>query len=237
MRKRLASLAALAAVAVLVPVAASDAAQNDGSPNDPRAKAFVKEVSVDRVERHQQRLQEIATANGGTRDVFGTGYTASLDYVVRVLENAGYNPQVTPFNFPFWEETALPVLNRVTPAPPKTYRPGTAEQSGTTDSDFITFGGSPTATLDDVRVVPVGGIVIPSPGGTASGCEADDYSAAVAGAVALIQRGTCPFVTKIAARRRSRRRGRDHLQRGQHGGAPEPRVLRPRRRTSAFRRS
>ena len=128
MRKRLASLAALAAVAVLVPVAATDAATNDGSPNDPRAKAFVKEVSVDRVERHQQRLQEIATANGGTRDVFHTGYTKSLDYVVRVLENAGYNPQVTPFNFPFWEETQLPVLNQVTPAPPKTYRPGTAEQ-------------------------------------------------------------------------------------------------------------
>ena len=81
-RKRLASLAALAAVAVLVPVAATDAATNDGSPNDPRAKAFVKEVSVDRVERHQQRLQQIATANGGTRDVFGTGYTASVDYVV-----------------------------------------------------------------------------------------------------------------------------------------------------------
>jgi Zn-dependent M28 family amino/carboxypeptidase len=196
-RKRLASLAALAAVAVLVPVAATDAATNDGSPNDPRAKAFVKEVSVDRVERHQQRLQEIATANGGTRDVFHTGYTASLNYVVRVLENAGYNPQITPFDFPFWEETQLPVLNRVTPAPPKTYRPGTAEQSGTTDSDFITFGGSPTATLDDVRVVPVGGIVIPSPGGTASGCAATDYTAAVAGAVALIQRGTCPFVQKI----------------------------------------
>src|SRR4029079_2200884 len=148
-------------------------------------------------ERHQQRLQEIATANGGTRDVFHTGYTKSLDYVGRVLENAGYNPQVTPFNFPFWEESQLPVLNRVTPAPPKTYRPGTAEQSGTTDSDFITFGGSPTATLDDVRVVPVGGIVIPSPGGTESGCAATDYTAAVAGAVALIQRGTCPFVQKI----------------------------------------
>ena len=92
MRKRLASLAALAAVAVLVPAVAADAAKNDGSPNDPRAKAFVKEVSVDRVERHQQRLQQIATANGGTRDVFGTGYTASVDYVVRVLENAGLQP-------------------------------------------------------------------------------------------------------------------------------------------------
>jgi Zn-dependent M28 family amino/carboxypeptidase len=195
-RKRLASLAALAAVAVLVPAVAADAAKNDGSPNDPRAKAFVKEVSVDRVERHQQRLQQIATANGGTRDVFGTGYTASVDYVVRVLENAGYNPEVTPFNYPVWEESAPSVLNQVAPVP-KTYRPGTEAQSGTTDSDFIAFGGSPTATLDDVRVVPVGGIVIPSPGGTASGCAATDYSAAVAGAVALIQRGTCPFVNKI----------------------------------------
>ena len=213
MRKRLASLAALAAVAVLVPVAASDAAQNDGSPNDPRAKAFVKEVSVDRVERHQQRLQEIATANGGTRDVFGTGYEASLDYVVRVLENAGYNPQVTPFNFPFWEEIGS--CRSSTGSHRRRRRPtGRAPRSRAArpTSDFITFGGSPTASLDDVRVVPVGGIVIPSPGGTASGCEADDYPAAVAGAVALIQRGTCPFVTKIAARRRSRRRGRDHLQ-------------------------
>ena len=136
----------------------------------------MKEVSVDRVERHQQRLQEIATANGGTRDVFGTGYTASVDYVVRVLENAGYNPEVTPFNFPFWEETRA-----AGPQPGHTdgRRPtGRAPRSRATRPtvDFITFGGSPTATLDNVRVVPVGGIVIPSPGGTASGCEADDYS-------------------------------------------------------------
>ena len=128
MRKRLASLAALAAVAVLVPAVAADAAKNDGSPNDPRAKAFVKEVSVDRVERHQERLQQIATANGGTRDVFGTGYTASVDYVVHVLENAGYNPEVTPFNFPFSEESRLPVLDQVTPTP-VTYRPGTATRA------------------------------------------------------------------------------------------------------------
>ena len=99
MRKRTASVAAMAAAVALVPVTGASA-QNDGSPHDPRAKAFVKEVSVDRVERHQQRLQDIATANGGTRDVFGTGYTASVDYVVRVLERAGYDPQVTPFNFP-----------------------------------------------------------------------------------------------------------------------------------------
>jgi Zn-dependent M28 family amino/carboxypeptidase len=193
-------VAALAAVAALVPITAADAAKNDGSPNDPRAKAFVKEVSVDRVERHQERLQRIADANEGTRDVFGTGYEASVDYVVRVLENAGYNPEVTPFNFPFWEESALPVLSQVTPTA-KTYRPGTEAQNNSADVDFITFGGSPAASLDNVRVVPVGGIEIP-PGGappaaSKSGCAATDYPAAVAGAVALIQRGTCAFVDKI----------------------------------------
>ena len=49
--------------------------------------------------------------------------------------------------------------------------------------------------------MPVGGIQIP-PGGpppaaSKSGCAASDYPAAVAGAVALIQRGTCAFVDKI----------------------------------------
>ena len=196
MRKRSASAVALAAVLALVPVAASDAAgPNDGSPGDPRAKALVREVNVDRVERHQQRLQEIATANGGARDVFGTGYTASVDYVVRTLERAGYDPQVTPFNYPEWEETQLPVLNQVTPTA-KTYRPGTEAQSGSPDVDFITFPSSPTVSLDNVPVVPVAGIVIPSPGGNASGCEAADYPAAVAGAVALVQRGTCALVQK-----------------------------------------
>jgi Zn-dependent M28 family amino/carboxypeptidase len=188
-------MAACAAMLALVPATAASAAKNDGSPNDPRAKAFVKEVSVDRVERHQERLQDIATANGGTRDVFGTGYTASVDYVVRVLERAGYDAQVTPFNFPIWEETQLPVLNQVTPTA-KPYRPGAAAQSDTPDVDFISMPGSPTVSLDNVPVVPAGGILIPSTGGSESGCEATDYPAAVKGAVALVQRGTCPFIQK-----------------------------------------
>ena len=193
MRKRFASAAVLAAAAVLAPATAATA--QNGSPNDPDARAFVRQVSVDRVERHQQRLQDIADANGGNRVVYGPGYTASVDYVVRVLENAGYEPEITPFNFPFWEETAPPVLNQVTPTA-KTYRPGTPEQSDTPDVDFISMPGSPTVNLDNVPVVPVGGIVIPSPGGTQSGCAAADYPAAVSGAVALIQRGTCSFVAK-----------------------------------------
>jgi Zn-dependent M28 family amino/carboxypeptidase len=192
--RRLTPLVALAAIAVLVPAGAASA-QRDGSPDDPRAKAFVREVSVDRVEHHQQRLQQIATANGGTRDVFGPGYTGSLNYVVRVLRNAGYDPQVTPFNYPIWEETSPPVLNQVTPTA-KSYVPGDADDSDTPGVDFISMPGSPTVSLNDVPVVPATGIVIPSPGGTASGCLDTDYPEAVRGAVALVQRGTCPFVQK-----------------------------------------
>ncbi len=192
--RKLILLVALAAIAVLAPAGAASA-QRDGSPGDPRAKAFVKEVSVDRVEHHQQRLQDIATANGGTRDIFGSGYTGSLNYVVRVLRNAGYDPEITPFNYPFWEETAPPVLNQVTPTP-KTYRPGTAAQNDSPDVDFISMPGSPAVSLDNVPVVPAAGILIPSTGGSESGCEAEDYPAAVAGAVALVQRGFCPFVQK-----------------------------------------
>ena len=130
--RKLILLVALAAIAVLAPAGAASA-QRDGSPDDPRAKAFVKEVSVDRVEHHQQRLQDIATANGGTRDMFGPGYTGSLNYVVRVLRNAGYDPEITPFNFPFWEETAPPVPQ---PGRRPRRRPigrATAAHSGTPD--------------------------------------------------------------------------------------------------------
>ena len=35
--------------------------------------------------------------------------------------------------------------------------------------------------------------MIPSPGGTTSGCEMSDFPAATNGAVSLIQRGTCAF--------------------------------------------
>ena len=87
MRSRMASAAAwAAALSLAVPVAAQAAGRNDGGPRDPRAQAFVKAVSVDRVTEHQRKLQQIADANDGTREVSGTGYTASLDYVVKTLQ-------------------------------------------------------------------------------------------------------------------------------------------------------
>ncbi len=95
--------------------------------------------------------------------MFGPGYDGSLNYLVRVLRNAGYDPQITPFNFPFWEETAPPVLNQVTPTA-KSYVPGDASTSDTPGVDFISMPGSPSVSLNDVPVVPAAGTEIPPAG-------------------------------------------------------------------------
>jgi Zn-dependent M28 family amino/carboxypeptidase len=77
----------------------------------------------------------------------------------------------------------------MSPAPPLTT---------TANVDFITFELSPSGTLTDVAVVPTNDILIPSPGGSTSGCEPEDFPAATSGSIALIQRGTCPFVQKLS---------------------------------------
>ncbi|MCY4727954.1 M20/M25/M40 family metallo-hydrolase [Nocardioides sp. STR2] len=163
------------------------------TPDSPQAKKFVRGVSVPEITQHQVALQRIASLNGNTREVFSPGYQESLDYVVSTLEDAGYRPQVTQFNYPVWAETQPPVLNRV--SPPKTYVPGDAEDSDQPTADFITMANSPTVELTNAPVFPVGGIVDPPTGGSDSGCEAADYTG-VSGKVALVQRGTCAFVTK-----------------------------------------
>lgn len=192
-RSRLALAAACAATFALVPAAAS---ANGGavSPRDPGAKRFVEGVSVPSITEHQTALQRIATLNDDTREVFSPGYQESLDYVVSTLREAGYRPQVTQFNYPTWGESQAPVLNQVKPTP-KVYRPGTAEQSDLPDSDFITMANSPTTVLTNAPVFPVGGIVDPPTGGSASGCTAADYNG-VSGKIALVQRGTCAFIEK-----------------------------------------
>src|SRR3954470_1408498 len=161
-RSRTALAAACAATLVIAPAAA--AAQ--GTPADPAAKRWVKEVSVQRITQHQRALQRIADRNDGTRDVLTDGYQDSVAYVAKQLTKSGYRVKLDRFNFPQWQQTAPSVLRQVTPEA-KTYRVGTEADSDTAGVDFITMAYSPTVSLKGVEVVPVGGIVIPSPGGTA----------------------------------------------------------------------
>jgi Zn-dependent M28 family amino/carboxypeptidase len=191
---RMALAAACAATLAFAPNALANGV--DGTPRDPAAKRFVGNVSVPSIVEHQVALQQIASLNGDTREVLSPGYTASLDYVVNTLKSFGYNPKVEQFNFPFWRESSAPVLNQVSPTA-KTYRPGTEADDDSPNVDFITMAYSPTTSLTNTAVVPVGGIVDPPTGGSQSGCAAADY-AGVAGKIALVQRGTCAFVDKWA---------------------------------------
>ncbi|MFI5915881.1 M28 family metallopeptidase [Dactylosporangium sp. NPDC051541] len=154
-------------------------------------------MTVEGITEHQRDLQRVADRNGGTRATRTSGYLASAAYVKSTLERAGYNVHYEMFNMPEWRETAPPVLRQVAPTG-KTYTAGTAADDGLPSVDYIPFEHTPTKTLTNVKVVPTDDIVIPSPGGTTSGCEMSDFPAATSGAVSLIQRGTCQFTQKLA---------------------------------------
>ncbi len=158
-----------------------------------------KAVSVKRIVAHQRALQNIADMNGGTRHTETPGYTASVAYVKERMQRAGLKTKVVQFNFPEWQESAPPVFQQLTPTA-KTYTPGTAADDDNPAVDYITFGNSPTKAVPSAPVVPVNDIVIPSPAADTSnaGCEPEDFPAATAGAISLVQRGTCPFVQKLA---------------------------------------
>jgi Zn-dependent M28 family amino/carboxypeptidase len=181
---------------MFAPTAFADGGGGNITPRDQGARRFVENVSIPNILQHSVALESIGKLNDDTREVFSSGYQESLDYVVQTLRDAGYSPKITPFNFPFWAESKPPVLNQVSPTA-KVYRPGTAADTDTANSDFITMANSPTVELTNAPVFPVGGIVdppTPAPS-SAAGCADADY-AGVSGKIALIQRGTCPFVEK-----------------------------------------
>ena len=203
MRSSRLALTALAAVLIAAPAADAAGGKKEGTPSDPQAKHFVKKISVDRMTAHQAELQAIADANDGTRttvnelDTIGSGYQASVDYVVETLEAAGYDAQIDMFNFPFWQE-ATPTLLQLN-GNPEPYVRGTKLDDGSADVDFITMGYSEDIDLQDVPIVPID-VVDPPVGGSTSGCQQADYDAApdLTGKIALIQRGECAFVDKWA---------------------------------------
>jgi len=146
-------------------------------------------VTVNGILRHERVLQSIANANGGIRASGTPGFEASADYVKRQLVQAGYKVSEQTFEFPFFQQTADPVFERVSPDP----RVFTGDEFAT-----MTYSGSGdvTAALQAVDVVvPIGDN---PPNTSTSGCEAADFAGFTAGNIALMQRGTCSFGVKVA---------------------------------------
>ena len=147
-------------------------------------------VTAEGILAHEEALQAIAEANRDTRASGTSGYTASADYVEQQLEGAGYVVTRQEFDYELFIEDSDPILDPTSPDLPP-YTPG-----DTADDDFSTmdYSGSGDVTAE---LQAVGGIIIPSPGGSTSGCSAEDFAGFEAGNIALIQRGSCDFRVKV----------------------------------------
>jgi Zn-dependent M28 family amino/carboxypeptidase len=177
----------LAAVLATATGFALAAASPAGAAVPTDTSALRSAVTAAGILEHQQALQAIADANGGTRLAGTPGYDQSADYVAALLEAAGYVVTRQPFDFAFFQELAPPVFERVSPNP-VTYVPGD-------DFGTMTYSGSGdvTGTVQAVDLVLPPGA---TPNTSTSGCEASDFAGLTAGNVALIQRGTCTFEVK-----------------------------------------
>ena len=147
------------------------------------------------MQRHLDALQKIADDNGGNRAAGTPGYRASVDYAVKVLKGAGYDVTRQRFEVKTFALTRRPVVAEV--------RPEARRLRNGRDYIVADFSGSA-----DVQgpVVPARGIRIPPPSdgqGLSSGCSADDFPPETRHAIALVQRGGCAFIDKIANARRA----------------------------------
>lgn len=186
MRRKTLRNSLIGAVAVVMTASlAGPVVAKDSGPDKVDTKKLRKAVSVNGILQHERQFQKIANDNGGTRASGTPGYDTSVKYVVKELRKAGLDVKTQEFTFPFSRELAPAELSQVSPTPAD-YETATFDYSGSGD---VTG-----------QVVPTNDLVIPATPAPSSnsGCEAGDFPAAPAGpAIALIQRGTCTFETKV----------------------------------------
>ncbi|KAJ3510676.1 hypothetical protein NLJ89_g4538 [Agrocybe chaxingu] len=119
--------------------------------------------------KHARKFVEFSKLSNGTR-VFGSaGHTATTNYIKRVLDATGYyDTELQTFPYLFSTGTASLAAN------------GTTFTTG-----YLSYAPSGDVTAPLVVVNDLG-------------CNASDYPAAVAGGIALVLRGVCPFGEKVA---------------------------------------
>ena len=166
-------------------------AQCDARVNDTPSK-LVECVQTADLWNHMKAFQKIANQNPGpdghpSRNSGEPGYRASVDYVARLMQQAGYDVTIQPYKFLYYAYIGVPTFTEVSPTP-HTY---------TLNNEW--GPGQSTGTAN-AAIQPAGGIVLPpDPNGSTStsGCTAADFSGFTAGRIALIQRGGCNFGVKV----------------------------------------
>jgi Zn-dependent M28 family amino/carboxypeptidase len=149
-------------------------------------KGFRKAVTLGGIRAHQAALQAIADAAGGNRLAGTTGHDDSAQYVHDRAVAAGYDVSFQEFTFVLVSDRTPPELEQVTPTP--------TEYVDGVDFATMSYSGSGDVTALLVAVDLI--VPSPAPNASTSGCEAADFAGFPAGAIALMQRGTCSFRQK-----------------------------------------
>ena len=188
---------ALAVCAVLLAGAVSASAADPNSNNNNSAK-LRSAVTVDGILEHEAAFQEISDDAEGNRLSGAPGYDASAEYVAERAAAAGLDVEVMDFtyNLTFLADFEAPRLSIVD---------GTEFVGGiagaTLGGDFGSMFKSTPYSVDITAPVWAIDLVLPAvgpPNTSTSGCEAADYAGVPAGAIIIVQRGTCTFAQKFA---------------------------------------
>ena len=212
-RSRLACVGAIAVVAfsALGGVAGADPNNN----NSPKLRAAVGAAGI---LEHERGLEAIADAAGGNRLAGTTGYDASAQYVASRAAAAGFNVSFHDFEYDldFLADFTPPVLAVVSGGPAREFVPGIA--GGSLGGDFGSMYNSRSTDVTrpvwaiDLNLDPSAAVNT-----STSGCQSSDYNGMPAGAIALVQRGTCTFAQKFKLANRSGAGGLILFNEGQPG--------------------
>ena len=99
LRRALVFLTCCAVVVALSPAGASASDVYNSRP-------YRQIVTVPHIMQHEQVLQNIANANGGTRLAGTAGNVQTVDYIASTMTADGWAVQKQPFVFPFFQELA-----------------------------------------------------------------------------------------------------------------------------------
>jgi hypothetical protein len=165
--------------------------------SDDDSKRLRSAVTVAGILQHEAALQVRAGLNAGNRLSGAPGYDSSVDYVVGRARAAGLNVVTQGFNYTldFLADFEPPVLSV---RRGERFVPGIAGAS--LGGDFGSMFKSTPYGTDITAPVWAIDLVLPpgaQPNASTSGCEASDYEGVPAGAIIIVQRGTCTFAQKF----------------------------------------
>lgn len=165
---RLSRVTALSTAAVVIMAVLSGCGDDATDASSDYANELKQKISTEAVTGHLSEFQRIADANNGTRQTGGPGYDASVDYVVKLLSDRGFDVETPQFDLALFRLAGQSMtLN-----------------GRTVNASAVEYSGSTSAAGVNGRFVPLAAGNL--------GCEPSDYDGIdVRGAVVLVDRGEC----------------------------------------------